>query len=133
MQNQNHNLPMKPSNQPFESSKNRQIAHLVRQSYDIFNKFGRNPDELKSLTHAFLLDLENYSAEQITTAFTVWRRNNSVMPTPADILKIIQSLGAKTNVLKFSEFQQNGMGGWQDYKIYLASKNALSPNLYGTI
>lgn len=62
---------------------------LVSQSFDVFNQYGKDPESLKSTYKAFEIDLAGHSAESIQNAFTEWRKTKSTMPTPADILNLL--------------------------------------------
>lgn len=92
--NQNQSLQTRQSSDHSQdltsaTNKRRQIAYLVRQSYDIFRTYGAEPSQLDSLNTAFIDVLERYSLQQITSAFRIWRDENDTMPTPADIRKIV--------------------------------------------
>lgn len=68
--------------------KTNQIASLVRQAFDIFNTFGKDPDALENMIGGFHLILNHHRTEDITAAFGEWMGESAVMPTPADIAKI---------------------------------------------
>lgn len=67
------------------------IAAAVRQSYDIFQTYGRTPEQLKTYVVAFDVALEKYSTAQINQAFGEYLRIGKVMPTPAHIVEIIEA------------------------------------------
>lgn len=99
---------------------------LVSQSYNIFNRYGKDTDALKDITRAFIEDLREFSADQITGGFKAWRKRKDGMPTPANIIDEInhskQSL--QSGLKKFSAWD----GSWEGYLEYLDKNNALSPN-----
>lgn len=60
---------------------------MVRQSFDIFNIYGKEPETVTNITLGFAIALENCDIVDIKAAFNAWLKETSVMPTPADILK----------------------------------------------
>jgi len=60
----------------------------VRQAYDIFNTYGKDPEALKTITLAFSQALGSQNIADISSAFQEWLKYKSGMPTPADILKL---------------------------------------------
>lgn len=107
---------------------------LVSQSYNIFNRFGKDSNALKDMTRAFIEDLTEYSEDQITNAFKSWRRQSSGMPTPANIIDSINTVIStkKASHKKFSEWQMNPEQGyeknWSGFKDYLEDNGLLSEN-----
>lgn len=67
------------------------IAALVRQSYDIFDTFGKPPESLENVNLGFYLVLDGFDPDVITRAFHQYLKTKSVMPKPAQILEIINS------------------------------------------
>jgi hypothetical protein len=65
------------------------LGQLLSQSSEIFNTYGKDSEAFRSLFKAFKQDLAEYSEESIVRAFNEWRKTKSVMPTPADILKLL--------------------------------------------
>lgn len=74
---------------PKSSTKSEQIAHLVRQCFAIQDTYGKKPEELKILMMAMIEDLAEHDIGAINTAFKVWRRTKSKIPTPAEILELL--------------------------------------------
>lgn len=68
-----------------KSERTAALSQLLRQSFDIFNTYGKQPESLKSMVHGFDVVLQKYSTEVITAAFSTWLEEQSCMPTPADI------------------------------------------------
>jgi len=64
------------------------LRHLISQSFDTFNIYGKQPEALSSILSAFTVALEDIQTEDITHAFKVWLKRSSVMPTPSDIREI---------------------------------------------
>lgn len=61
------------------------ISNYVRQSYDIFNTYGRSTGSLENICLGFYQVLQAHSADHISKAFNFWLENHSNMPTPAEI------------------------------------------------
>ena len=76
---------------------------------------------------AMIEDLKKYPLGQIQNAFRVWRQTKAIIPTPADIIKIIESRTheGRKNLKRFVDFN----GDWPGYKKYLAENSLLSANL----
>lgn len=67
-----------------------QIVTIVRQSFDIQNTYGKTPEQLKTLQKAMVEDLKAYDLDSINKAFLSWRQESANIPTPADIISIIE-------------------------------------------
>lgn len=65
--------------------KKRQLWDLIKQSFAVFNLYGKSPEDLESIGLAFWMTLEDCTEGEITAAFKSWMRASSVMPTPRDI------------------------------------------------
>jgi hypothetical protein len=66
------------------------ISNYVRQSYDIFNTFGKSTASLENICLGFYQVLKDFDNSYINRAFTYWIENHSNMPTPAEIRKKCQ-------------------------------------------
>lgn len=71
------------------------LAALVYDSFQTLRQYGKEPESLESVTRCFRLVLADQSIIDIEKAFTFWLRHEREMPTPADILSIIQRGGNK--------------------------------------
>lgn len=84
-----------------------------------------------------MFDLQSHKLEHITEAFTIWRREQSGMPTPSDILKLVKKIDTHVTrnrgVMTWSEFQQVHSEDWQEYKRHLKQHGMLSPKLMDTV
>lgn len=61
----------------------------MRQCFDVLDTFGKTPDQLTNIIKAFVMQLSEYSYEQVRTAFRAYIKRNIVMPKPADIVNLI--------------------------------------------
>lgn len=124
MENQQQRLPQRSQKSTMSNDKTAHISMLVSQSYNIFNRYGKDSTALRDITRAFIEDLSEYSIEDITAAFKSWRRCDSGMPTPANIINQINEGKSKSSKRekKYCDFD----GDWIAYKRYLYSIGHLS-------
>lgn len=71
------------------------LAALVYDSFQTLRQYGKEPESLESVTRCFRLVLADQTIGDIETAFTFWLRHEREMPTPADILSVIERGGNK--------------------------------------
>lgn len=101
---------------------------LVSQSYNIFNRFGKDSTALDDITRAFIEDLSEFHDSEITAAFKSYRKSNGGMPVPANIRdEIIKNRSEKTKDNRLKSYSEFG-GDWVRYKNYLADNDILSDN-----
>lgn len=99
---------------------------LVSQSYNIFNRYGKDGDALRDITRAFIEDLSEFPEDKITAGFKAWRQKKDGMPTPANIINEIKNAQETSygGLRKFSDWGKS----WESYKEYLQQSRILSPN-----
>lgn len=66
------------------------LSVLVMLSYNIFNVFGKSGNAIGDVFNSFKNVLASYPEKKIIYGFEQWMQEKSVMPTPADIIKIIR-------------------------------------------
>lgn len=66
------------------------LTRLVTTCYEALNVYGKTPEQLEAIIALFQMDLEDYEYSVVRQAFKIYRKTNSTMPTPADIIKIIE-------------------------------------------
>lgn len=66
-----------------------QLKILLRQSYDIFEIYGKKPSQLRNILNGFADVLAPYHQKEITAAFRTWLHRESKFPTPSAIKQII--------------------------------------------
>lgn len=62
-----------------------QLRHLLNQSFQVFDLYGREPEYLTAIFQAFATALKDETEANITAAFLTWLRDKTEMPKPAEI------------------------------------------------
>lgn len=76
------------------NSKNKEkLAEIISQACALQKQYGKTRQELETLVEGFAWALASYKIQDITKAFRVYVKNNSDIPAPNDILKIIENNG----------------------------------------
>lgn len=89
------------------------INFLVRQSFDIFNTFGKDPDCLETMVPAFCEVLQARHPNTITEAFRLWMLKNEKMPTPSNIAGLcVEAEAAKEIQRRSSSGQKFAAAEW---------------------
>jgi len=73
------------------TEKRKQISHFIHQCFAALDKFGVTPEELRIRMATMESDLLEFHLQDITRAFTEYRRNNEKIPTGSAIRKLILS------------------------------------------
>ena len=66
------------------------MAAILEQCFDTLKTYGREPESLGNMHKAFLLALEDYKNEDIHGAFIEYLKTSNEIPTPSDIIQIIE-------------------------------------------
>lgn len=74
-------------NDDAEGQKN--LVVLIVDCFDTLRVYGKEPEQLQSAIKLFKRVLGKYSWDAINAAFDVYLERNAQMPTPADIVNII--------------------------------------------
>jgi hypothetical protein len=72
-----------------------ELAVLVGQSFETLRVFGKEPGQLKTITRTFLMMLAEFPIIRVRAAFIAWMKTQSEMPTPADIIGLIDGGNAE--------------------------------------
>jgi len=80
--------PLKPTISE-DAKAGMQLCSLVAQCFDSLNVYGKTTDQLENIAGAFQLVLGDYDIDTVSKAFAKHLRRSSTMPTPADIVNII--------------------------------------------
>lgn len=65
------------------------LSRLLLISFDVLDTFGKEVEQLENINLAFQMYLEDYSYSEVEKAFKDYMRNHTVLPKPADIIKMI--------------------------------------------
>lgn len=66
------------------------LNDLIKQSFEVFHVYGRPPEAIPNMVKAFLMVLDTATIQDVEKSFQTWMRTRSVLPTPADILALVQ-------------------------------------------
>lgn len=78
-----------PQWQPAEKAS---IARVIGRVFDLQKQYGKTTSQLETIVDGFLWALAGYSVEQVTDGFRKYISRKSDMPTPADIINIIDPI-----------------------------------------
>lgn len=96
---QNQNLQPKPSVLIQNcQERQRQLKMLLHTCYDILDNYGKDISQLQRMGEIFILLLGKYEIEPVKMAFMKYMQNYTIMPKPADIIKILEP---KSEPIKF--------------------------------
>jgi hypothetical protein len=66
----------------------KKLSSLLLICFDTLDTFGKEPEQLENINLAFKMFLSGLTIESIEGAFMEYMQGNTVMPKPADIVKI---------------------------------------------
>jgi len=66
------------------------LTNLVVHCFTTLDTFGKPPEAMESMIEMFQMVLARFSKEQIESAFRIYVETQTVMPKPADIVRIIE-------------------------------------------
>lgn len=69
------------------------MLNILSVCADTLNTYGKTPGQLVNAGKAFNMVLADCNALDVRNAFEVWMRRSSEMPTPFDILNLVQRKG----------------------------------------
>lgn len=103
-----------PSTPSIDTSKQnrRDLGGFVRQCFDALNTYGKTPDQLANATLMFVNILKDYPMDKVISAFGSWMRRSSTMPTPADIVNIIDPPPPKPDWAAYVAIRQKIRDGY---------------------
>lgn len=99
-----------------DSDKNN-LGQFIIQCFDALDTYGKTPDQLENLCKVSIAMLSGYPMDKIIMAFNQWVKRNSKIPTPSDIVNIIDPPPAKPcwntvraieNKIKENQFVMDG-------------------------
>lgn len=71
------------------------VKDLMVICFDALDTYGKSPSQLANIVKLFLISLSDYPAPLIRRAFETWVRTQSKLPTPAEIIGLMQENNGK--------------------------------------
>lgn len=68
----------------------KKLTRLVTACYEGLNVYGKTPEQLEGSIMLMQMTLGRFDYETVREAFSIYLQSGSTMPTPADIIKIIE-------------------------------------------
>ena len=68
----------------------RRLTSLLLVCFDTLDNFGKEPEQLANMEKVFQMVLGRFTIEEVEDAFMVYLGRETVIPKPADIVKIIE-------------------------------------------
>lgn len=68
----------------------KKLTRLVTACYESMNVYGKSPEQLEAIIMLMQMTLKRFPYEIVRKAFEIYLEKNSTMPTPSDIIKIIE-------------------------------------------
>ncbi len=68
----------------------KKLTRLVTACYEGLNLYGKSPEQLEASIMLMQMTLGRFQYEVVREAFSIYLQSGSNMPTPADIIKIIE-------------------------------------------
>lgn len=82
-------LPKQPQTSVLSSQETLQLLSFLDTSFAVLDTYGRKPDQLTEISKIFVEMLKGYTFEKIKQGFMQHMKRSSRMPTPADIINLI--------------------------------------------
>ena len=79
---ENGTLPWKPDDK-------KTLAVVIGRIFDLQKQFGKTTGQIENIIEGFCWAMQRYPVERVIWGFSEYILKNSDMPTPADIVKII--------------------------------------------
>lgn len=84
--------PAQQKDSVLSSQETRKLLTFLDTTFAVLDTYGRKPDQLEEIAMLFVVMLKGYPLEKIKDGFMQHMRRSSKMPTPADIINIIDPL-----------------------------------------
>lgn len=79
----------KKTAQPWTKNDKSQLALCLGQIFDLQKQFGKTTSQLENIISGFCWVLDGYELSLVITGIAEYAKRNSDIPTPSDIVKII--------------------------------------------
>jgi hypothetical protein len=87
---QSGGLPSAAASSTLTKNERKEISKILFACFDSMNTFGKGPEAMENIIEAFMMVLNGYQFEKIEEAFKIYMRTQSDMPTPANIIRLIE-------------------------------------------
>lgn len=77
------------TSEPWAQNEVGDLATIITHTFDLQKQYGKQAGQLENVVKGFCWALKGYSAEIVINAFGTYILRHSDMPTPSDIVKII--------------------------------------------
>lgn len=74
---------------PWKPEEKKSLAIIIGRVFDLQKQFGKQTTQLETIVEGFLWAMEGYPPADVVRGFAEYIRRHSDMPTPSDIVKII--------------------------------------------
>ena len=105
-------LKKRPEKQSMTIETKEALGTMLEQCYDILNIYGKQPEQLTNINLAFQMVLAPYKEIDIRKAFHIWLKRYDRMPTPSDIVRLIERKGKppldKAIYIKLCKMKESG-------------------------
>src|SRR5574343_570256 len=85
----NAHLQKQQKNSALSNQETLQLLSFLDTSFAVLDTYGRKPDQLTEISKLFVVMLKGYPLEKIKEGFMQHMKRSSRMPTPADIINLI--------------------------------------------
>lgn len=83
------NVSSTSSTIPWRPEDKKSLAIIIGRVFDLQKQFGKQTAQLETIVEGFLWVMEGYAPAEVARGFAEYIRRHSDMPTPCDIVKII--------------------------------------------
>lgn len=117
--------PLSPGDLPISDCKESQqkVSAILFKCFNSLKVYGKEPEQLKDTVDVFLMVLGKYSYNQFQNAMSKYLSRKADMPTPADIVNIIDPPQEELSSAMFIQIMRDcTIGGkllWGDEKRYV--------------
>lgn len=66
------------------------LADMILSAFEGLKTYGKDAEQIQSIVKLFMMTLADYDIERITAAFKMHCRISDEMPTPAEIIQLIE-------------------------------------------
>ena len=83
----------------------KKLTRLVTACYEGLNVYGKSPEQLEASIMLMQMTLGRFPYDVVREAFSIYLQTGATMPTPADIIKIVEKPIVSSSGARLSEAQ----------------------------